>query len=116
MKLTGLEIVQIVTSVAAVIAAFYTIYLQRREMSETQQLSAMVTLFEYYNAKISSLRESIIRDTGKREMAHLDSLNVRQEKLEKLLAEHDTLRTQLQDFLTSKAKKKWPKELHAEIE
>jgi len=90
-----LDLVQTITGVAALLAAAFSIYLQRREMAASAKLNAAATLFDYYNAKIASLRRSIVRDGGSANDARLQSMNERQQRLKKLLADHEAL---LQDL------------------
>lgn len=90
-KTSIVDIMQTITAIAALIGAVVSIYFQRREMADSARLNAAATLFQYYNAKISSLRESIIRDTGSQSEARLDPLEKRQQRLDELLKKHETV-------------------------
>jgi hypothetical protein len=86
-----LDLVQTITAVAALIAAVVSFAFERREMTKSAKLNAAATLFAYYNAKIASLRTSIVRDTGSTERAQLESLEVRERRLNALLEKHAAL-------------------------
>ena len=91
-----LDLVQTIVSLGALLTAVYAIILQRRAMERSSKLNAAATLFAYYNAKIGSLRDSIIRDTNDRERAKLQPLEEREDRLDKLLKQHETMRMELE--------------------
>jgi hypothetical protein len=88
----------------ALLAAIYAVFLQRRELisqrqeqSRNQELSAAATLFAYYNQKISSLRDSIYRDTQDKSLLRTESsVDERVAQLDELLKAHKAVRDRLE--------------------
>lgn len=93
-----LDLAQTAVSILALFTAVYAIVLQRRAMAVSSKLNAAATLFNYYNAKISSLRNSIMRDSGERERAQLQSLQTREARLKELLEAHEAMREELEQL------------------
>ncbi len=91
-----LDMAQTVVSLAALAAAVFAIFLQRRAMGLSSKLNAAATLFAYYNAKIGSLRRSIIRDSNDRQRAKLQPLEEREARLAELLEQHEGMRKELE--------------------
>jgi hypothetical protein len=86
-----LDLAQTVVALLALFVSVYTIVRQRREMALSSKLNAAATLFNYYNSKISGLRNSIIRDSGDRGDAQLQPLETRKTRLRDLLKAHDKM-------------------------
>lgn len=91
-----LDLAQTVVSLLALLVAVYAVIRQKREMAQSSKLNAATTLFDYYNAKISSLRKSIIRDSGGPELAELLPLAERQTRLKRLLKTHEKMLNDLE--------------------
>ena len=92
------ELLQTIIAASALLAAVYTLILQRRELRRSQELTAASSLLDYYNAKIGSLRGSIVRDAGDAAAARLDSLERRKERLDELLDKHERVRLRLEEL------------------
>jgi hypothetical protein len=85
------DLAQTVISAVAVLVASYAVLVQRRTLARQQELSAATALFTYYNSKISSLRDALLRDTGDRAKLHLGDSQQNEELLKELLQKHATL-------------------------
>jgi prephenate dehydrogenase len=94
------DLVQTIILALTFLATLYTVRRQSKEITRTQELSTAATLFEYYNAKISSLRNSIMRDEEDKKkariMARLDELGDREADLDEFLEKHEKVRERLE--------------------
>jgi hypothetical protein len=93
----------------ALLGVVYTILLQSREIRQNQheiaiaqELAAAAALFEYYNIKISSLRNAIAREAPDKsaltDLLGTDDFETKTTKLAELRVRHQIVQARLEDL------------------